>query len=131
MGRGIGGGRQCAPPSVPPLPSITTSPHPITTFTFVPFAFVPFILTFAFPSAAQQAAPVTFTREIAPILLSHCAACHRQGAAAPFSLLTYDDARRHATQIAAATKSRYMPPWKPEAGFGDFADARRLSDHDI
>ena len=25
-------------------------------------------------------------------------------------------------------RSRYMPPWKPEPGYGDFADARRLTD---
>ena len=34
-------------------------------------------------------------------------------------------------QIAAVTGSRYMPPWKPEPGFGDFAGERRLSDDAI
>ena len=60
-------------------------------------------------------APVTFTRDIAPILYRQCASCHRQDGAAPFSLLTYEDARRHGAQIATATASRYMPPWKPDA----------------
>src|SRR5215204_2031977 len=82
---------------------------------------------------AQKAAdqPVTFTRDVAPILYRQCASCHRQDGAAPFSLLTYVDARRHGAQIAEATASRYMPPWKPEVGFGDLAGARRLSDDAI
>src|SRR5947209_6571531 len=76
-------------------------------------------------------APVTFTRDIAPIIFKYCAPCHRPGEAAPFSLLTYEDAKKHATQIAAVTASRYMPPWPPEAGKGDFAGERRLSEAQI
>src|SRR4051812_19034007 len=74
------------------------------------------------------AAPVTFAGDIAPILYAQCAPCHRKDGPAPFSLITYADARRHASQIAAATRRRYMPPWKPEPGFGDFTGARRLTD---
>jgi Flp pilus assembly protein TadD/mono/diheme cytochrome c family protein len=77
------------------------------------------------------AAPVTFNREIAPILYANCAPCHRPGEAAPFTLLSYEDAKQHAGQIAAATKRRYMPPWLPEPGHGDFADDRRLSGEQI
>jgi tetratricopeptide (TPR) repeat protein/mono/diheme cytochrome c family protein len=86
---------------------------------------------YAHGAAQKPANEVTFTRDIAPILYRQCATCHRPDGAAPFSLLTYDDARRHAAQIAAATASRYMPPWKPEPGFGDFAGGRRLGDEEI
>ena len=72
-----------------------------------------------------------FTTEIAPILFARCAGCHRPDGPGPFSLLTYDDARQHAQQIAAVTKSRAMPPWKPEPGYGDFQSERRLSDEEI
>ncbi len=82
--------------------------------------------------AAQGLAPsVTFTRNIAPIVFSSCATCHRPGGDAPFSLTTFEDVRRRAATIAAVTKSRYMPPWKPEAGFGEFHGARRLSSSEI
>jgi Flp pilus assembly protein TadD len=79
------------------------------------------------PALAAQ----TFTKDIAPILFEHCAPCHRPHEAAPFSLLTYDDARRHAAQIAQVTARRYMPPWPPAPGAGDFAGARRLTDAQI
>jgi Flp pilus assembly protein TadD len=79
-------------------------------------------------AAPLPAQPVNYAQHIAPILFEYCTPCHRPGEAAPFSLLTYDDARKHARQIADITARRYMPPWPPEPGHGDFADVRRLSD---
>jgi mono/diheme cytochrome c family protein len=75
----------------------------------------------------------TFVADIAPIVYSHCSSCHRPGQAAPFPLLSYDDVRRRATLIVAATGRRYMPPWHatPAAGFPEFRDDRRLSDSEI
>jgi tetratricopeptide (TPR) repeat protein len=73
----------------------------------------------------------TFAADIAPIIWSRCAPCHRPGQVAPFSLLTYDDVKRRAALIAAVTEKRLMPPWKPSPGQGDFADARRLSDDEL
>jgi tetratricopeptide (TPR) repeat protein len=74
---------------------------------------------------------VTFNRDIAPVLYAHCATCHRPGEVGPFSLLTYNDARQHATQIVDVTRRRLMPPWKPVRGSADFIGDRSLSDADI
>ena len=74
---------------------------------------------------------VTFTRDVAPILFSACASCHRPEGVAPFPLLTYDDSRKHAAAIVAATRDRVMPPWKPEPGYGEFLDERRLTREQI
>ena len=83
-------------------------------------------------AGAQAAAPPTFADDIAPLVLTHCAPCHRPGEVAPFPLLTYDDVRRRARQIADVTASRYMPPWKPEPGYGGpFIGSRRLADADV
>src|SRR2546422_3576167 len=38
--------------------------------------------------------PVTFTKDVAPILYKSCVECHRPTMFAPMSLLTYDEARR-------------------------------------
>jgi Flp pilus assembly protein TadD len=78
-----------------------------------------------------SAESVTFSKDIAPILFQYCSPCHRPGEAAPFSLLSYEDARKHAEQIAIVTGKRFMPPWPPEPGYGDFAGAKRLSDAQI
>src|SRR3982751_4362717 len=82
-------------------------------------------------SVPLTAGAVSFNRDIAPIIDKHCASCHHAGGIGPFSLLSYKDARSHASQIAAVTKQRYMPPWPPQAGYGDFADERRLTNDEI
>lgn len=45
--------------------------------------------------------------------------------------MTFADARARASLIARVTQTRYMPPWKPQPGHGEFADARRLTDEQI
>src|SRR5216684_699275 len=84
----------------------------------------------AFAADAKRTAPapqVTFYREIAPIIHRNCSPCHKPGESTPFSLLTYEDVKRHAHQIADVTKRRYMPPSPPEAGYGDFVEEHRLT----
>src|ERR1051326_1589499 len=78
-------------------------------------------------TAPQRRGAATFNRDVAPILFQHCAPCHRPGQSAPFSLLSYADALKHASEIAEVTRKRYMPPWLPEHGYGDFRDERRLT----
>src|SRR4249919_3927453 len=77
------------------------------------------------------AAPVTYYGEIAPLVLRDCAPCHRPGESAPFSLLTYEDVKKRAAQIVKVTRSRFMPPWLPEPGYGEFQEQRRLTDEQI
>jgi tetratricopeptide (TPR) repeat protein/mono/diheme cytochrome c family protein len=73
----------------------------------------------------------TYTADVAPILHARCAQCHHPTGAAPFPLLSWDDARAQAPLIAAATRARRMPPWLPDAGDFPFADERRLTEREI
>jgi tetratricopeptide (TPR) repeat protein len=75
--------------------------------------------------------PVTFSSDVAPIVFAKCSSCHHPGEAAPFSLLTHDDVRRRARQIVDVTQRRFMPPWLPSAGCGDFVGDRRLTDREL
>jgi Flp pilus assembly protein TadD len=74
---------------------------------------------------------VTFNKDIAPIVFANCATCHRPGEVAPFSLLTYADAARHADKMARETRERHMPPWLPEPGAFPILGERRLRDEQI
>ncbi len=78
-----------------------------------------------------SASSVTYNRQIAPIFYNHCTSCHHPGGPGPFSLLTYADAKRWGALIQNVTQSRFMPPWLPASGYGDFADNRRLPDEDL
>ena len=74
---------------------------------------------------------ITFNRDIAPIVFRTCAACHHPGGAGPFSLLTYEEVKEQGRQIAAVTRTGFMPPWLPEPGNLKFTDELRLSDQEI
>jgi hypothetical protein len=73
----------------------------------------------------------TFSRDVVRILQDHCQTCHHDGDIAPFSLVTYDDAKSRATLIKLMTMTHRMPPWKPFEGCGDFEGERRLTDEEI
>ena len=75
--------------------------------------------------------PVTFNRDIAPIVFQYCSPCHRPGEAAPFSLLNYQDTAKFAAQIAVITRRRIMPPWLPAPSDLKFSGELRLSDEQI
>ncbi len=87
-------------------------------------------------SSVNAEAPVTWSKDIAPIVYKNCVTCHHTGGGGPFSLLTYQDARRWAPQMMDVTQSRYMPPWLPmhdhkAAGYVPFQDERGLTDREI
>jgi Flp pilus assembly protein TadD/mono/diheme cytochrome c family protein len=82
-------------------------------------------------AATQTENQITWSNRIAPLVYANCTTCHHPGGGGPFSLLTYEDAKRWGAQMVSVTQSHYMPPWLPEHGFGDFADERRLSSVDI
>jgi Flp pilus assembly protein TadD len=89
------------------------------------------VLATACSQAPGAPAAPTFARDIAPLVHAHCAPCHRPGNIAPFSLLTYDDARAHAREMLEAIELREMPPWLPEAGGLRFRNARGLTDAQV
>jgi hypothetical protein len=78
-------------------------------------------------------APVTFARQIAPILQEKCQECHRQGTAAPMSLLSYEETRPWAKSIRQRVITRNMPPWHLDktVGIQQFQNDRSLTDSQI
>lgn len=87
-------------------------------------------------SAAAQAESstanrVTYAKDIAPILHSHCADCHRPNQIAPMSLLTYDETRPWAKSIAQQVSQRAMPPWFASEDSLHFQNKNVLTDKEI
>ncbi|GAC1672627.1 MAG: hypothetical protein PVS2B2_05080 [Candidatus Acidiferrum sp.] len=105
----------------------------VQSFSFFALTTVLAAQSFSTPKPQSHAASqdITFNRDIAPVFFRSCAMCHRPGEAAPFSLLTYKDAKSHSRQIVMVTQSRFMPPWLPEHGEFKFVDELRLSDKEI
>ena len=95
------------------------------------------VFTAADVLAAGQAPgqrPVTFTKDVAPILQRSCQNCHRpNGGLAPMPLTTYEEVRPWAKAIKLRTSHREMPPWfiEKNVGIQKFKDDISLSDEEI
>jgi peroxiredoxin len=78
-----------------------------------------------------DAETVTYSEHIARILQDNCQSCHRSGQVAPFTLASYDDAKRWREEIQAYTHQRLMPPWKAVSHIGEFVNDISLTDAEI
>jgi len=58
--------------------------------------------------------PVTFYKDVLPILQEKCQSCHSPGLAAPISFNTYRETRPWAQAIKTMVLLRKMPPWTAE-----------------
>jgi hypothetical protein len=83
--------------------------------------------------AADTASTPTFTKDVAPIVFRSCVQCHRPGQVAPFSLMTYEDARPWARSIRNRVTKREMPPWNldPTVGIKEILDDPSLSEQEV
>jgi peroxiredoxin len=80
------------------------------------------------PIAAPE--EITYTRHIASILQRNCQECHRPGQIAPFSLMTYKQARSWSATIRDVVADGRMPPWHADPRHGQFANDRSLPQAD-
>jgi len=74
---------------------------------------------------------ITYAKHVAPILQNRCAVCHHPGTAAPFALLTYEDALDWSAMIKEVVVQRRMPPWNPDPRHGNFSNDLRLTKEQI
>lgn len=79
-------------------------------------------------SFAQE---VTWTKDIAPIIYQNCSSCHHDNAIAPFSLMSYDDAKDNAYIIRLEVNEKSMPPWPADPDFMHFVGEARLEQEEI
>ena len=95
------------------------------------------VTTLVAPASAALAEtpsrPVTFAKDVAPILQQKCESCHRPDSIAPMSLITYTDVRPWAAAIKSRVAARQMPPWDivKTVGIQQFKNDSSLSDEQI
>jgi hypothetical protein len=90
-----------------------------------------FLLHRSSQSTPAPASQPTFYRDILPILQNHCQSCHRPDELAPMPLVTYDQTRPLARNIAAAVTQKKMPPWFADSSVGHFSNDPSLSAEEI
>ncbi len=81
----------------------------------------------------NEAASVTFSKDVAPIIFNKCATCHRPGEVAPMSLTSYQEVRPWSKAIREEVVERTMPPWfaDPHTSTLKFSNDRQLSKAEI
>ena len=82
-------------------------------------------------SMASGRSPVTYAKDVAPILYKNCTECHRPAMSAPMSLMTYDEVRPWARAIKQRVVKREMPPWSADPAHGTFKNDPSLSQKEI
>lgn len=78
--------------------------------------------------AGQPCAQKLTYKTVEPIFFSKCVVCHKPGEAAPFSLTGYPDIIKRLSFIKEVIRKDYMPPWKADVHYRDFANNRMLSE---
>ena len=79
----------------------------------------------------STSSPLTFNKDVLPILQRNCQTCHRPGQVAPMSFLTYQSVRPWAKAMKTAVASRKMPPWFADSHYGPYLNDRSLKQEEI
>lgn len=88
-------------------------------------------LTTALGEAHDPVPKATWTRDVEPIISTHCMTCHSpEGSALP-TLTTLEDVRTHRDAVKQSILERRMPLWGALRGFGAFKNDPSLSPQQI
>lgn len=70
---------------------------------------------------------LTYTKDIAPILLENCFECHQEGGIAPWAMESYNAVFGWSAMIKNVLLEQRMPPWQADPHYGEFANNISLS----
>jgi peroxiredoxin len=73
---------------------------------------------------------VTFCKQVARVLNTHCVECHRPDEIGPFSLTDYEEIVGWADTIVEVIDDGRMPPWHASPEHGEFLNARHMPEQD-
>ena len=75
----------------------------------------------------KKDAPVSYARQVAPLLTAKCVECHSEGNVGPFAMSSYEKVKGWSAMIEEVILDRRMPPWHADPHVGEFTGARALS----
>jgi peroxiredoxin len=70
---------------------------------------------------------ISYSDEIAPLLIDNCAQCHRPDGIGPWAMSDYEQVRGFAPMIREVIRTGRMPPWHADPHYGEFSNDRSLS----
>jgi len=76
---------------------------------------------------APESGPVSYAKDIVPILQAKCVGCHSPGNVGPWAMTAYKRVKGMASMIEEVLLTRRMPPWDADPHIGKFANDRSLT----
>jgi peroxiredoxin len=85
--------------------------------------------TLAFPDRDRRAEHVniSYSGDVAPILMAKCVTCHAEGGIAPFAMNSYDVVKGFAPMIRESVRTDRMPPYFADPHIGTFKNDQALT----
>lgn len=71
--------------------------------------------------------PISYSKQIAPLLSKNCVGCHSPGNVGPFAMSSYAKVKHWSAMIEEVLMDRRMPPWHADPHYGKFANDRSLT----
>ena len=88
------------------------------------------LVNFPYQNAQVRQKPISYSNDIAPILIKNCVSCHRTGGIGPWAMTDFDMVFGFSPMIREVIRTDRMPPWHADPMHGDFRNDRSLSDEE-
>ena len=77
--------------------------------------------------ARAEHANISYSEEIAPMLMDNCVNCHREGGIGPWAMTDYNMVRGFSLMIREVVRTKRMPPWHADPTVGHWANDRSMT----
>ena len=74
---------------------------------------------------------ISYSQEVAPILLENCSVCHRKGGVGPWAMTDYNMVKGFSLMMREVIRTKRMPPWHADPAIGQFSNDRSLNNEEI
>ena len=75
----------------------------------------------------HRKSPISYSKDVAPILAENCARCHREGGIAPFAMNSHAIVKGFSPMIREVVLTKRMPPGQIDPHVGDFKETFTLT----
>jgi peroxiredoxin len=78
----------------------------------------------------KPGAKISYSEDIAPLLVDNCVTCHRNGGIGPFAMTSYSVVQGFSPMIREVIRTKRMPPWHADPHVGTFEGDRSLTNEE-
>ena len=86
-----------------------------------------------FPNKGEKSrqTSISYSEDIAPMLLENCTVCHRKGGVGPWAMTDYNVVKGFSLMMREVVRTKRMPPWHADPIIGQFSNDRSLNNEEI